>query len=220
MSKLRSSPAPVLQPPGQAGRLPAYESGARSYEQDTGAFQQYREAIVDALPVRPGQVVLDVGCGTGLCCGLLRDKVGTAGRVVGIEESPEMAAVAREHIAGEGWRNVTVVESPAEEAEIAVTADAALFCAVHDILQSPDALRNVMSSLRPGAWVAAGSGKWAPSLMVALNMQVRMLHAPYVRSFDGFGRPWDQLEQLIEDVEVREMAFGSGFIVTGQAAPS
>ena len=130
-----------------------------------------------------------------------------------------MAAVAREHIAGEGWRNVTVVESPAEEAEIAVTADAALFCAVHDILQSPDALRNVMSSLRPGAWVAAGGGKWAPSLMVALNMQVRMLHAPYVRSFDGFGRPWDQLEQLIEDVEVREMAFGSGFIVTGQAAP-
>ncbi len=47
-----------------------------------------------------------------------------------------MAAVAREHIAGEGWRNVTIVESPAEVAEVAVMADAALFCAVHDILQS------------------------------------------------------------------------------------
>ena len=35
-------------------------------------------------------------------------------------------------------------------------ADAALFCAVHDILQSPDALRNVLSRLRPGARVAAG----------------------------------------------------------------
>ena len=61
-----------------------------------------------------------------------------------------MAAVAREHIAAEGWRNVTVVQSPAEDAEIAVPADAALFCAVHDILQSPDALRNVISQLRPG----------------------------------------------------------------------
>jgi len=50
-------------------------------------------------------------------------------------------------------------------------------------------------------------------------MQVRVLHAPYVRSFDGFDRPWNRLEQLIEDVEVREMAFGSGFIVTGQAPP-
>jgi hypothetical protein len=46
-----------------------------------------------------------------------------------------MAAVAREHIAAEGWRNVTVVQSPAEDAEITVPADAALFCAVHDILQ-------------------------------------------------------------------------------------
>src|SRR4249919_2914520 len=84
--------------------------------------------------------------GTGLCCGLLREKVGPRGGVVGIEESPQMAAVARERIAAEGWRNVSVVESPAEDAEIAV---AALFCAVHDILQSPDALRNVLSRLRP-----------------------------------------------------------------------
>ena len=128
-----------------------------------------------------------------------------------------MAAVARENIAAEGWRNVTVVQSRAEDAEIAVAADAALFCAVHDILQSPDALRNVMSSLRPGAWVAAGGGKWAPPLMVAVNMQVRMLHAPYVRSFEGFDRPWNHLEQLIEGVHVDEMAFGSGYIVTGRA---
>jgi hypothetical protein len=68
-----------------------------------------------------------------------------------------MAAVARERIAAEGWRNVTVVQAPAEDAEIAV---AALFCAVHDILQSPDALRNVLSRLRPGARVAVGGGKW------------------------------------------------------------
>ena len=199
-----------------AARMPAYREHARSYDRDTSAFQPYREAIVDALPVRPGQLVLDVGCGTGLCFGLLRDKVGARGAVVGIEESPEMATVAREHIAEEGWRNVTVVQSRAEDAEIAGAADAALFCAVHDILQSPDALRNVMSSLRPGAWVAAGGGKWAPPVMVAVNLQVRMFHAPYVRSFEGFERPWNHLERLIEGVDVREMAFGSGYIVTGR----
>ena len=203
-------------PARQVTRQPAYCEHARSYDRDTGAFQLYREAIVEALPVRPGQVVLDVGCGTGLCCGLLRERVGARGGVVGIEESPEMAAVAREHIAEEGWHNVTVVQSPAEDAEIAGTADAALFCAVHDILQSPDALRNVLGHLRPGAWVAAGGGKWAAPVMVAVNMQVRMLHAPYVRSFEGFDRPWDHLEQVIEGVQVHEMAFGSGYIVTGQ----
>jgi len=199
-----------------SARRSAYSEHARSYDRDTSPFQPYRRAVVEALPLHPGQVVLDVGCGTGLCCGLLRQKVGPQGGVVGIEESPEMAAVAREYIAGEGWRNVTVVQSPAEDAQIGLTADAALFCAVHDILQSPGALRNVIAKLRPGAWVAAGGGKWAPPLMVALNMQVRMLHAPYVRSFDGFDRPWNRLEQLIEDVHVRELAFGSGYIMTGR----
>ena len=43
-------------------------------------------------------------------------------------------------------------------AQIALTADAALFCAVHDIMQSPAALANVMTKLRPGAWVAAAGG--------------------------------------------------------------
>jgi len=197
-------------------RQPAYGERARSYERDTAAFQPYRSAVVEALPLRSGHVVLDVGCGTGLCCGLLRDKVGPEGGVVGIEESPEMAAVAREHIACEGWENVTVVQAPAEDAEIGLTADAALFCAVHDILQSPDALRNVVTRLRPGAWVAAGGGKWAAPMMVALNAMVGALHAPYVRSFSGFDRPWRHLEQLVDDVQVREMAFGSGYVMTGR----
>ena len=198
-----------------ASRQPAYGERARSYERDTEAFQPYRRAVVEALPLRSGQVVLDVGCGTGLCCGLLRDKVGPEGGVVGIEESPEMAAVAREHIACEGWDNVTVVQAQAEDAEIGLTADAALFCAVHDILQSPDALRNVLTRLRPGAWVAAGGGKWAAPVMVALNSMVGMLHAPYVRDFSGFDRPWRHLERLVEDVRVEEMAFGSGYVMTG-----
>ena len=197
-------------------RQPAYGERARSYERDTEAFQPYRRAVVEALPLRSGQVVLDVGCGTGLCCGLLRNKVGPEGGVVGIEESPEMAAVAREHIACEGWDNVTVVQAPAENAEIGLTADAALFCAVHDILQSQDALRNVLTRLRPGAWVAAGGGKWAAPVMVALNSMVGMLHAPYVRDFSGFDRPWRYLERLVEDVRVEEMAFGSGYVMTGR----
>ena len=86
----------------EAGRQPAYYEHARSYNRDTGLFQPYRHAVVEALPLQPGQVVLDVGSGTGLCCGLLRGKVGPCGTVIGIEESPEMAAVAREHIAREG----------------------------------------------------------------------------------------------------------------------
>ena len=213
LTSMSTSPDPAVPAP----RQPAYGEHARSYSRATAVFQPYRRAIVEALPLRRGQVVLDVGCGTGLCCGLLREKVGPRGGVVGIEESPEMAAVAREFVADEGWGNVTIVQSAAEDAQIGLTADAALFCAVHDIMQSPAALRNVMTTLRPGAWVAAGGGKWAAPMMMAMNWLVSMTHGPYVRSFSGFDRPWRHLEQLVEDVRVEEMAFGSGYIMTGRA---
>jgi trans-aconitate methyltransferase len=204
----------VHSPARQARRQPAYHEHARSYDRDTAVFQPFRRAVVDALPLRRGQVVLDVGCGTGLCFGPLRERVGPCGTIVGIEESPEMAAVAREHIVREGWHNVTIMPSSAEDAPLEITADAALFCAVHDILQSAGALWNVISKLRPGAWVAAGGGKWAAPAMVTVNSMVRILHAPYVESFSGFDRPWRYLEHLVEDVQVREMAFGSGYVMT------
>jgi len=191
----------------------AYHEQAGSYERDTAAFQPYRRAVVEALPIQSGDVVLDVGCGTGLCFDLLREK---AAEVVGIEESPEMAAVARERIARAGWDNVTVIQAPAEEAQVERAADAALFCAVHDILQSPQALKNIVATLRPGARVAAGGGKWAAPVLVALNSMVSLLHAPYVRDFGGFDRPWQRLEPMVEDVQVRELAFGTGFVMTAR----
>src|SRR5580658_8040462 len=214
-------PASEAHPLAQAiPRQAAYGEDAHSYDKRTRAFQAYRQAVVEALPVGPGQVVLDVGCGTGLCCGMLREKVGADGGVVGIEESPEMAALARDRVAREGWDNVTIVQSGAQDARIADTADAALFCAVHDILQSPDALQNVMSQLRPHAQVAAGGGKWTSPWLVAVNMQARILHSPYVRNFEGFDRPWQHLEPLIEDVQLREVAFGTGYVLTGRSRRS
>jgi SAM-dependent methyltransferase len=202
--------------PGTGGGQVAYAGHAGSYDRATAAYQGFRRAIVDALPVGPGEVVLDVGCGTGLCFGLLLARVGPRGHVIGIEESPEMVLLARERVAHSGWPNVTVVRSRAEDAEIAVTADAALFCAVHDVLQSPEALRNIVAHLRPRSWVAAGGGKWAAPWLVGVNAQIMLLHAPYVRSFDGFGRPWGHLERLIQDVHVRELALGSGYVLTGR----
>ena len=81
---------------------------------------------------------------------------------------------------------------------------------------TPEALRNVVTGLRPGAWVAAGGGKWAAPMMVALNSTISLLHAPYVRDFSGFDRPWRHLERLVEDVQVRELGFGSGYVMTGR----
>ena len=55
-----------------------------------------------ALGARPGERGLDVGCGPAfLACELGRE-VGPAGRIVGLDESPEMLEAARARIAREG----------------------------------------------------------------------------------------------------------------------
>src|SRR5690242_15881659 len=45
---------------------------------------------------RPEEVLLDVGCGTGVNAHALSKLVGPAGRIIGIDPSPAMLAIARE----------------------------------------------------------------------------------------------------------------------------
>src|SRR5258708_11373604 len=52
------------------------------------------EALIDAADVKPGQHVLDVGCGTGYFARLLAQAVGNDGLVVGVDASPEMIRYA------------------------------------------------------------------------------------------------------------------------------
>jgi len=198
----------------------AYGRDACSYDRRTASYRRYRRDTVDALPLRPGDVALDVGCGTGLCFEHLLDKVGPTGRVVGVDGSAAMVELAAERVRRHEWDNVTLVTAPVQDATLPGGADGALFCATHDILQSPTAVENVVRHLRPGAWVAAGGGKWAPPWKAALNLVSRAVHEPFVTSFDGFEQPWRLLADFVEDLHVSDVAFGSGYVAVGRVARS
>jgi demethylmenaquinone methyltransferase/2-methoxy-6-polyprenyl-1,4-benzoquinol methylase len=197
-------------------RQAAYTRDAVRYEVRTQLFHHWRRRVVDLLPLRPGEVVLDVGCGSGLCFPLLQQCIGPGGTIIGIETAPEMLALARQQILERGWRNVVLVESAAEDAVIPRRADHALFCAVHDVLQSPAALRTVLARVRPGGTVAAVGGKWAPPWAVGLNTLVAATHAPFVRNFTGFDRPWAGLAPHLTNFLIREIEMGCGYLAAGQ----
>ena len=196
-------------------RMPtAYARDAVEYDRRTSAFARYREMVVGALPLRPGDTVIDAGCGTGLCFAALQERIGPGGTIVGVDAAPEMLELAAERVADAGWSNVVLTCSPLETAELP-TADHALFCAVHDIMQSGPALDNVLGHLRAGAGVAAGGGKWGPVWAIGLNASVLGLHAPYVRDFAGFDRPWTLLAERVADLTVQELAMGAGYVASG-----
>jgi protein-L-isoaspartate(D-aspartate) O-methyltransferase len=52
------------------------------------------EAMLRLLEVKPGQKVLDVGCGSGWTTALLAHLTGPTGRVLGVELEPELVAFA------------------------------------------------------------------------------------------------------------------------------
>lgn len=73
-------------------------------------------AAMDALALRPGERVLDVGCGTGATTRALADRVGSSGVVFGVDVSRPMLARARERT--EALGHVQILEADAQVAPL------------------------------------------------------------------------------------------------------
>jgi ubiquinone/menaquinone biosynthesis C-methylase UbiE len=60
-----------------------------------GRERAYREKALDLARLKPGEAVLDIGCGTGTLAIAAKRRVGPAGKVCGLDASPEMLARAQ-----------------------------------------------------------------------------------------------------------------------------
>src|SRR5262245_3297819 len=77
-----------------------------TYLDEVAATRQgrdYKRRLLEALDPRPGQVVLDVGCGPGTDLTALADAVGDGGRVIGGDTDPEMLELAAERTRAYPW---------------------------------------------------------------------------------------------------------------------
>ncbi|MCO5108730.1 MAG: class I SAM-dependent methyltransferase [Burkholderiaceae bacterium] len=103
--------------------LPAYAMNLSSFPETYERclvgplFRPWAETILDDVDLAPGDRVLDVACGTGIVARLARERLGEAGRVVGVDISPAMLAVARTAAPAIDWREGDACALPLRDAE-------------------------------------------------------------------------------------------------------
>jgi demethylmenaquinone methyltransferase/2-methoxy-6-polyprenyl-1,4-benzoquinol methylase len=204
--------------PDRQAALAQYKRRAKWYDNELLLFEPIRAEAIALLQLRPGDVVLDIGAGTGLSFDRLEGRIGPSGRIVAIEQSPEMMDQARERAAANHWRNIELVQAAAATARIPVPADAALFHFTHDILRDEAALDNVFAHLKPGARVAAAGLQWAPPWALPTNGFVMLAALYSTTSLEGLGHPWSLLERRLSGFAVQHTLLGGIYIASGTYA--
>jgi len=104
--------------------------------------------------LRPGEIVLDLGCGGGLDVFLAADKVGPTGKAIGIDMTPEMLELSRRNAAGR--TNVEFHQATIDKLPL---ADASVDCVISNCVinlapDKPAVFREIARVLKPGGRLA------------------------------------------------------------------
>ena len=112
--------------------------------------------MLDALDVRPGQTICDMGCGNGFYTLELARRVGPKGLVYAVDIQPEMLRMLAEAAGREGLTNIRPVLGTAIDPRLPAAAiDLCLCVDVYHEFSHPDAmLARVRESLADGGRLA------------------------------------------------------------------
>ncbi len=161
-----------------------------------GRLRPGQRQLLARAAIRPGENVLDVGCGPGRITAEAARQAGPGARVLGIDPSPEMIALAKDERGSVAdFERAPIQAIPAGDA----TFDVALASLVlHHVPAGMQAagLRELRRVLKPGgrflALDFAASASHGPGLLLAaLGLRRGLAHAEHLRSllveagFDG-----------------------------------
>jgi SAM-dependent methyltransferase len=137
-------------------------------------------AMLAAVEIQPGDHVLELGCGPGGLGIAAAELVGTGGRVVLSDVSPEMAAIAAERAERRGLSNVEIRQFDMEHIEAADSSfDKTLSREALMLVADPNvAAREALRVLRPGGggafsvWGPPAANPWLGALLDAVGAQL------------------------------------------------
>ena len=204
--------------PDRAVSLQRYARLATRYDSATSRIRNVRRCVIDRLALQAGETVFDVACGVGTMLAEMAARVGPHGRVVGIEQSSQMADLARE--AAAGIAQIELHVCPAEDFVAPRPADALAFVYAHDVQQNPTALANVFAQARPGARVVAAGLCLRPWWGLPINAWVLWGARRYLTTWHGLRCPWRLLLVWCPDLRiVQHFHDGTTYVATGTVTP-
>ncbi len=192
-----------------------YAALAQNYDDETRFITGIRKQAIEALNLKPGETVVDCGCGTGWCLPMLSEHVGPTGKVLGFEPSPDMLAIAQARVVQRGLANTRLQHACGNTAVLESPPDAILFSYTHDLLRSHESLTHIFRQSKPGTRIVAVSTKLFPKWFFVGNWYLRHTHRHTITNFEGFDQPWSVLATFCRRHNVRMTVPGSRYLFSG-----
>lgn len=125
------------------------------FETESREVYALRNEIVAACSLKPGQMVADVGAGTGLFTGLFADAVGPDGRVIAVDISQKFVDHIREKARAQGRKNIDAVLCSADSVNLSPESiDVAFICDTYHHFEFPfSTMRSLAEAIKPGGVV-------------------------------------------------------------------
>ena len=198
-----------------------YDITSRLYPVPGYPERAQRRTAVQALGLGPGDVVIDIACGTGLNFPLIEQMIGPDGRIVGVDMTDAMLTQAQHRIETNGWRNVSLVLADAADFDFPTEADAILSTyALSQVPECGEVIAHGAAALSAGGrWVVLdlkipdGTPRWLTRLGIATVGQFGSLEDWIAR------RPWEAIRAAMQaeltDVSWTELCFATAFLAAG-----
>ena len=130
------------------------KESAKSFDDPARDTWQLPDRVIAALNLKPGQIVGDIGAGTGYFSVRLA-KSKTAPKVYAADIEPSMVSYLRERAVKEGLNNMIAVQAAADQPNLPEPVDLVLIVDTYHHIGDREAyFRKLAKSIKPGGRVA------------------------------------------------------------------
>jgi ubiquinone/menaquinone biosynthesis C-methylase UbiE len=198
-----------------------YRKQAKNYDASgIAGLDRWRKEAVRTLNLKRGDIVVDIGCGTGLNFPFLQEAVGPEGRIIGVDLTDAMLELAQERVSNYGWKNVVLVQSDAAQYIFPnqVNGIISVF-ALSFIPENTLVIEHGAKALTLGGkWLVLDMA-WPEGWPLWLSRSLFFLSSWGITSDLVQHRPWKRvlqaMQQHLVDVEVKRFGLGFFYIASG-----